>query len=797
MNDDWNSLVNNLCNRKIVVFGTGNAGSRLADILLRKGFQIDVFFDNDLNKQGGIFKGSPVIEPQKLEENTAYIVAIENNNVSMQLVDQLTQLLINEKDIFVFNKSTYIDFVNGASKDDIEFELSKNCKSIFGESFDIYNPHTYNEIINWEKTNVHDERRTRLADKVAVRDWVAEKIGQEYLNKVYYVFENEDEIDFKKLPERYVLKFNNYSNRNIFVKDSSKIDEKEIIKTLKEWRNTEFAYLTFEMHYKDIKPKIICEEFIEGIAEELYDYNIYCFHGEPEYIWCIKGSHKEWCQASFYNKNWEMQEFSYGYPKDPILAPRPKQLEEMLALSRKLSAEFEHVRVDWYILPSGEIRFGEMTFSSWAGMKKFEPEKYDRVFGNLIRGTEVQMNKSLISVIMPTYNRGYVIQKAIQSVIDQTYHNWELIIVDDASTDDTEALIKEIKDFRVKYVKNEENKGANYSRNRGCALAKGEYLAFLDSDNYWVSDKLEKQITILENSKENVALVFCSVEFIVEKMIVPDINFDVSKLKEILCKRSVIDTNGILMRRKIFNDVGGFDERFPRSQDWELTIRTIVAYKYAAVHINEVLDYNITQPNSISKDNDALQESMLMLLEKYWNCLEIEDILSHMRFYFRNAANTTSQQRCQELLQKKIEQLEPQNTARVLLHELLYSKTLDRYYSTLFSWKEQMENSIKRTIFTDFLKPDQPIIALYGLGRWGEAIYAEMKNCGIKISYGIDQKVKEFHGLTIVNLHEIPQNVEVIIVSLFQQYQEIYDAIRPYYKGKIVSIKDIIAGIDS
>ena len=385
MNSDWSLLINNLGNKKIVVFGTGNAGSRLADILFRKGFQIDVFFDNDLKRQGGIFKGSPVVEPQKLGENTAYIVAIEDNNLSMQLSDQLIQLLIYEKDIFVFNRSTYIDYVNGASKDDIEFELSKMCKSKFGENFNIYNPHTYNEIINWEKTNVYDERRVRLTDKVAVRDWVAEKIGQEYLNKVYYVFDNEDEIDFKKLPDKYVLKLNNASGRNIIVKDSSQINEKEIVQKLKNWRTTNHAYGSFEMQYRDIKPKIICEEFMEGIAEDLYDYNIYCFHGEPEYIWCIKGSHREGCQASFYNKNWEMQEFSYGYPKDPILAPRPKQLEEMLSLSRILSAEFEHVRVDWYILSSGSIRFGEMTFSTWGGMEKFEPEKYDRVFGNLIK----------------------------------------------------------------------------------------------------------------------------------------------------------------------------------------------------------------------------------------------------------------------------------------------------------------------------------------------------------------------------------------------------------------------------
>ena len=149
-------------------------------------------------------------------------------------------------------------------------------------------------------------------------------------------------------------------------------------------KKSNFAFQTFEMQYKNVVPKIICEEYLEGVAESVYDYNIYCFHGEPEYIWCIKGSHRPGCQASFYNKDWELQPFSYGYPKDPVLAPRPEKLDEMLELSRVLSKDFQHVRVDWYNLPDGRVLFGEMTFSTWSGLMHFEPEKYDAVFGSLI-----------------------------------------------------------------------------------------------------------------------------------------------------------------------------------------------------------------------------------------------------------------------------------------------------------------------------------------------------------------------------------------------------------------------------
>lgn len=385
MNYDWNLLVSNLKDRKIIIFGAGNAGRELADILSYKGFKVDGFIDNDRKKQGTKVGNIEVTAPGKAAYAAAYIVAVENNDVCSQLVKQLLQLDINEKDIFVFNRSVYLDYLRSAGKREIEFCLNKMCCDVFGEDFDMYHPRTYNEIINWEKTNVHDERRTRLTDKVLVRDWVEKKIGKEYLNRVYAVFDNENEIDFRKLPKQYVLKLNNGSGRNIIVKDSSSVNEKEIVEKLRLWRTDNFAFHSFEMHYRDIVPKIICEEYMEGIAEELYDYNIYCFHGEPEYIWCIKGSHREGCQATFYDREWKRQEFSYGYPLDPITAPRPERLEKMLELSRVLAKEFEHVRVDWYVLASGDIRFGEMSFSSWSGLCKFEPEKYDRLLGDLVK----------------------------------------------------------------------------------------------------------------------------------------------------------------------------------------------------------------------------------------------------------------------------------------------------------------------------------------------------------------------------------------------------------------------------
>lgn len=110
------------------------------------------------------------------------------------------------------------------------------------------------------------------------------------------------------------------------------------------------------------------------------------------------------------------------------------------------------------------------------------------------------MEEELVSIIMPSYNTGKFIKETINSVIAQTYSNWELIIVDDCSTDNTDEIVKSINDNRIIYLKNETNSGAAISRNKALREAKGRWIAFLDSDDLWKNDKLEKQIKFM---KEN------------------------------------------------------------------------------------------------------------------------------------------------------------------------------------------------------------------------------------------------------------------------------------------------------
>lgn len=404
------------------------------------------------------------------------------------------------------------------------------------------------------------------------------------------------------------------------------------------------------------------------------------------------------------------------------------------------------------------------------------------------------MDKYLISIIMPTFNRGYIIDDAIQSVFNQTISNWELIIIDDASTDNTQDIIGSYNDSRIVYIKNEKNRGANYSRNRGCQLARGNFLAFLDSDNVWANNKLEKQLVALRNSRDNIAFTFCKIMIVDEKKsIVPDREFDINQLEKIIRKRNVIDMNSVLLKKEVFNIVDGFDDDMLRMQDWDIFFRIIVVYQYTAIYMPEILGTNVMQPNSISKSDYRFQMSIRRFLKKYSKFLNSEEVAYHFIGTLKKAKNR------EEAVQLINELADNGETKKEDLFVALAENFYDysKYYITLLRWKIKMEKSIGRTIFSPNYKWENCVIALYGLGVWGDLIYYEAKNCGIKIEYGIDKSIKQFRDVKIIKMHEIPKSVNLIIVSIFQEYDKISKQLAQYYEGEIISIEDLINGIES
>lgn len=381
------------------IFGAGLIGATWGyDLLRAMGFHVGFFCDN--KKEAGIeirdgIKTIPLEKLYAMKDNVLVFITLASERNQQDIKDQLVKNgICNIAVIDNFTMQIFIESLleindeqlNEQFKcvlDDAEY-IAGQFKYVFGYELDFENPKTFNEKINVGKLKNDDPHITRLVDKFLVKDWVREQIGEKHVTKLYGAWDDANDIDFDALPEAFALKLNNGSGKNIIVKNKKDIDRDQVCKQLNVWKKASTAYRTREIQYKNVVPKIICEEYLEGVADDVYDYNVYCFHGEPEYIWCIKGSHKPDCKASFYNKNWEMQPFSYGYPKDPDLAPKPEKLDEMLELSRIMCKGFPHVRVDWYLLPDGRILFGEMTFSTWAGFRHFEPEEYDEILGKLI-----------------------------------------------------------------------------------------------------------------------------------------------------------------------------------------------------------------------------------------------------------------------------------------------------------------------------------------------------------------------------------------------------------------------------
>lgn len=261
--------------------------------------------------------------------------------------------------------------------------LKQWYKKRTGKNLNLGNPKTFNEKIQWLKLYDNSPLKTKLADKYLVREWIEEQIGSKYLIPLLGVWNNFDEIDFDKLPEKFVLKANHGSHWNIIVKDKSKLDKSKAKKKFDKWMARDYAFKAgLELQYKGIKPKIIAEKFIEDTNGELNDYKIMCFNGEPKFVWVDCGRYSNHTK-NIYDLDWNLQPFKMTYPISKTPIARPENLDKMIELAKILCKDFAFVRVDFYNV-DGKIYFGEMTFTSMSGTDKFEPEKYDLELGNML-----------------------------------------------------------------------------------------------------------------------------------------------------------------------------------------------------------------------------------------------------------------------------------------------------------------------------------------------------------------------------------------------------------------------------
>lgn len=228
----------------------------------------------------------------------------------------------------------------------------------------------------------------------------------------------------------------------------------------------------------------------------------------------------------------------------------------------------------------------------------------------------MDIENKYVSVIIPTYNREKTIERAIKSVLNQTHCNLELIIVDDCSQDNTEEIIKEISDERIRYLKLEKNSGANYARNKGIELSKYDLIAFQDSDDVWHEDKLEKQLKIMYEKKVDFIATsynqFVNNEY---RRIVPKEKIQANYLERILISNfigtvTLLVKKGILIKEK-------FNNELPRLQDYELAIRLVKNYKGYFLNTPTVDAY--IQDDSISKNYEKYFIAIKKILDIHFD----------------------------------------------------------------------------------------------------------------------------------------------------------------------------------
>ena len=288
---------------------------------------------------------------------------------------------------YVFSRD-YRYFVNAAhgrykSTPDDEY-IRRLFKARFGFELDLDNPQTFNEKLQWLKLYDRKPEYTTMVDKYAAKQWVADRVGEEYIIPTLGVWENFDEIDFDSLPEQFVLKCTHDSGGVVIVRDKSQFDKKSARKKLNKCLRRNFYYKGREWPYKNVLPRIIAEQYMEDSATKtLNDYKLQCFAGKFDNIFVAEGRYSErGVRYHYFDREWNYLPYC---PYDDINISelnnlRPKCYEEMISIAERLSKGLPELRVDLYEI-NGRVCFGEMTFYSQAGFDTDITPEADRTLG--------------------------------------------------------------------------------------------------------------------------------------------------------------------------------------------------------------------------------------------------------------------------------------------------------------------------------------------------------------------------------------------------------------------------------
>ena len=288
---------------------------------------------------------------------------------------------------YIFSSDYRFLISSGLGKYDVISDseyVSRKFAAALGYRLSLEHPVTFNEKLQWLKLYDHKPEYTVMVDKYKVRDYISEKIGEQYLIPLLGVWNYPDEIDFSILPNQFVLKCNHNSGLGMYIcKDKSKMNIKKVKNGLKCGLRQDYYLSGREWPYKNVVRKIIAEQFMKSDAGGLTDYKIHCFNGEPKLILVCKDRFaRTGLTEDFFTPQWEHLDIRRPtHPNALDKIAKPEELPEMLALAEKLSENIPFLRVDFYIIEH-KVYFSELTFFPASGFKKFVPEKWDEVLGS-------------------------------------------------------------------------------------------------------------------------------------------------------------------------------------------------------------------------------------------------------------------------------------------------------------------------------------------------------------------------------------------------------------------------------
>lgn len=265
--------------------------------------------------------------------------------------------------------------------------LKAAFRARFGRKLDLNNPKTFNEKLQWLKLYDRKPEYTKMVDKYLVRDYVKEKIGEEYLIPLLGVWENPEKINFDELPMQFVLKCNHNSGLGMCIcKDKNSLDINKVKAELKNGIDQNYYLTGREWPYKDVPRRIIAEKYmVDESGYELKDYKFYCFDGKVKLVMINSDRMSlEKTKANYFDENYQPLDFVWGYENAEIPPQKPEKFEEMKYLAEKLSENISHVRIDFYQTPSG-IYFGEITFFDGCGFDAIEPIEWDYKIGSWLK----------------------------------------------------------------------------------------------------------------------------------------------------------------------------------------------------------------------------------------------------------------------------------------------------------------------------------------------------------------------------------------------------------------------------